>query len=1249
MIIATSNLRRGGGTLIAVKSSITSTLIQLEDSGPLEQIAVKLSLPTKSVFFCGIYLRPNSDPSNYAAHSNCVQQIITKATSGDSVIVVGDYNLPHLTWSYDNDVDSFVPTNASSEQELIFTENMIASGLQQICDVPNSHGRLLDLAFVSNSSEIELIGMPFTLLPCDQHHKPFVLRLPTSSSSENHSVNPVNQSLDINRCNFDAVISELRLQDWDGISHEAHTDTAVTTFYDVLFSIITRNTPIRTTRIRRVYNHPWWNATLRHKRNVLRKARRRFMRHRTAEYRVTLRMLETDYDECLHSAYRDYIFRIESEAKADPTVMSYEGTTTNDTDASVELFATFFKSVYNPIPTPVSPELLNSLPLYDVHLPRPTFTTAEVTTALKSIDPSKGPGPDKLPLAFIQRCAEVYRVISSLVDRAALPQDIDNIVFWSNLNGMEMNATKCIIISFTRTRTQQHYEYRVNGFNLERVSSIQDLGVTFNSKLCFNEHITATTCKAFALLGFIRRNARDFSDVYALKTLYCSIVRSVLEYAVQIWAPHQEAQIIRIERIQRVTNQITTYNMNDHTSSFLETFFDSTPPSSPSNSVFSFDSFDSNQMDTSDPLESSSIESLISCSTDTDIISEDDSMNDSLVSGTSITSIFSDCDKEISETDSDIVPNSKPCCCDGNFKVPVLSLEPSQNFCVTNRSDVSQQINNFNELGTNLLINKDLSVTDMPIDGDVKYWDKMLTCNRLMSYPAIDTKTQKEPTHSSLHDVNQNNSSVAKIKLEEKVVCDENQNSTEMIAVAFETPAITFKTNCISDQDQRNNQNPAENNADNRCTVINDVTTNCSEQEPYLNNFGIILPTDSKDVLHKPITHCDAVYDSEIYTQKIVQNHSRSVIPRLDFEHLKKQAPLSERSKELISSIIAVLKRLKKMELKGDKLFLRVKSKATWDDCFFENDILTRKPEENTMKTIRFDSKQGKHRFKLVMFLLSEIFKLLATQSSCTKRELYYRDPNLTGNQTKMEEGLRDVCFLLNADPWELNIFASSKGLVAGPLQFRSRNDETVDCFNSLGTLIPGDVHGSMEISVNADMLLIVEKDTVFRRLLDDGILVRLLKRVVLITSKGYPDVGTRLLLKKIWNLYQMPMYALVDADPYGIEIYCVYKFGSLALSHQSHSLAVPTIQWLGVRPSHITLLQLKKLPLTDRDRARTTELLKRPYIGQPGCELERELKLLQQENGKAEIESLADLSIDYLVSTYLPNQLAMFTQGHKD
>lgn len=45
--------------------------------------------------------------------------------------------------------------------------------------------------------------------------------------------------------------------------------------------------------------------------------------------------------------------------------------------------------------------------------------------------------------------------------------------------------------------------------------------------------------------------------------------------------------------------------------------------------------------------------------------------------------------------------------------------------------------------------------------------------------------------------------------------------------------------------------------------------------------------------------------------------------------------------------------------------------------------------------------------------------------------------------------------------------------------------------------------------------------------------------------GKGFPDNGTRLLLKQLWSTFKLPIFLLVDADPHGIEIMAVYKYGS--------------------------------------------------------------------------------------------------------
>ena len=162
--------------LIGVKKHLRCTLIQLTDADSLEQVAVRISLPKQSIFICCIYIRPNSDPAVYLKHASCVQQLCEIAASTDTVFALGDYNLPRLLWNYDADIDCLIPVNASSEQEIALTQSILACGLQQVQNVRNSNGRLLDLAFASNTERIELFESPRGILKIDSHHKPFIIK-----------------------------------------------------------------------------------------------------------------------------------------------------------------------------------------------------------------------------------------------------------------------------------------------------------------------------------------------------------------------------------------------------------------------------------------------------------------------------------------------------------------------------------------------------------------------------------------------------------------------------------------------------------------------------------------------------------------------------------------------------------------------------------------------------------------------------------------------------------------------------------------------------------------------------------------------------------------------------------------------------------------------------------------------------------------------------------------------------------------
>lgn len=140
-----------------------------------------------------------------------------------------------------------------------------------------------------------------------------------------------------------------------------------------------------------------------------------------------------------------------------------------------------------------------------------------------------------------------------------------------------------------------------------------------------------------------------------------------------------------------------------------------------------------------------------------------------------------------------------------------------------------------------------------------------------------------------------------------------------------------------------------------------------------------------------------------------------------------------------------------------------------------------------------------------------------------------------------------------------------------------------------------------------------------------------------LLQGKGYPQINTRVMLHKIWSHCRLPMFVMCDADPHGIEIMLIYRHGSMTMSRCVDHLAVPAIQWIGLRPSDISRLGLPTLPLTAHDQKWIQCMLQRPYISETIC---MELQILMQTNRKAEIESLAILSSGYLVEEYLPKHI---------
>lgn len=270
----------------------------------------------------------------------------------------------------------------------------------------------------------------------------------------------------------------------------------------------------------------------------------------------------------------------------------------------------------------------------------------------------------------------------------------------------------------------------------------------------------------------------------------------------------------------------------------------------------------------------------------------------------------------------------------------------------------------------------------------------------------------------------------------------------------------------------------------------------------------------------------------------------------------------SGRRAELLAKIEDIFHLLLVALIDRKPLSLKVPNFNNWRNVMVEENIVTPKnPMSRKMKIVCLESKTSENNFTILAKLLTEIYKMLSNFQACTKRELYYKDVELYGQQRVVNNAIDSICALLDAQEFELGILASSKGLIAGDLTIIYAT-ERLEC--AAPRSVPHDISGIKDLQSNADYVLVVEKDTVFERLVQENIFERIDQKIILVTAKGYPDVNTRLLLRKISEILKKPQYIIVDADPHGIEIFFTYKYGSAQKAHHSKHLAVKDIEWIG-------------------------------------------------------------------------------------
>jgi len=304
------------------------------------------------------------------------------------------------------------------------------------------------------------------------------------------------------------------------------------------------------------------------------------------------------------------------------------------------------------------------------------------------------------------------------------------------------------------------------------------------------------------------------------------------------------------------------------------------------------------------------------------------------------------------------------------------------------------------------------------------------------------------------------------------------------------------------------------------------------------------------------------------------------------------------------------------------------------------------------------DQKQKRYFFNVGMakkfmqtFLVSEACKELIDSGKTTSiRDLYYIAKHTIGDtrQNTFEEQdesdpiIEDLEVTVDALREELHLFADPKGAMVGPITVTDSGD-TIDLrrMGSGGWAVPSIVEENVITfrKHEAKYVLLVEKGAVWKRFNEDKFWER--NKCIIVHGGGQPPRGVRRLVQRLHTELKLPVYVLVDNDPWGFYIYSVVKQGSINLAYESMRMAVPDARFVGLSsfdkdkyaiPTNVSI------KMNDGDNSRAKQMLAYPWFKH--ARWQHEIQEMVKSGLKFELEALSRRGISFITEEYLPRKL---------
>ncbi len=290
-------------------------------------------------------------------------------------------------------------------------------------------------------------------------------------------------------------------------------------------------------------------------------------------------------------------------------------------------------------------------------------------------------------------------------------------------------------------------------------------------------------------------------------------------------------------------------------------------------------------------------------------------------------------------------------------------------------------------------------------------------------------------------------------------------------------------------------------------------------------------------------------------------------------------------------------------------------------------------------------------KFMQSLLLAKGCHDLIDAEKTLSLRGMYYMALHTiegTGEKTFDDQGesdsiLEDLEVALDGLREELHVFAKKRGTMVGNITVIDNGDE-IDCrrMGTGGYAIPSICEPSVLQFKNCDakFILHVEKDTVWSRFNEDRFWEE--HNCILTEGSGQPPRGVRRLLHRMHTELKLPVYCLLDCDPWGHYIYSVIKQGSINLAFESQRMAIPDAKFMGIRAKDFERCELTSdvcIELNDRDKTRAKQIAAYPWF-EHKKHWQKEIRAMLRNGFKMEVESLITRDISYVTEEYVPARL---------